>query len=89
MAIATRKKSRASASETIRALFIEVPIYAVLVVAYFFLVLHFLGDWLGQEHKDHVLLYACTAIVLIVGQAIVLEFVTTFLLRLLQGGKSE
>ena len=72
-----------------RALLIEVPVYAVLVVAYFFLVLHFLGDWLGREHTQHALLYAFTAVALIVGQAIVLEFVTTFLLRLLQGGRSE
>ncbi len=70
-------------------MFIEVPIYAVLVVAYFFLVLHFLGDWLGREHTDHALLYAFTAVALIVGQAIILEWVTTLLLRLLQGGKSE
>ena len=89
MAVAKGKKTRASASQTVRAMFIEVPIYAVLVIAYFFLVLHFLGDWLGREHKEHALLYAFTAVGLIVGQAIVLEFVTTFLLRLLQGGRSE
>ncbi len=89
MAVIKRKKSKASASQTIRALLIEVPIYAVLVVAYFFLVLHFLGDWLGQEHKDHVLLYAFTCIGLIIGQAVVLESVTTFLLRLFQKGRSE
>ncbi|MDQ2918776.1 MAG: hypothetical protein M3R10_02720, partial [Verrucomicrobiota bacterium] len=70
MAVLKRKKSKASASQTVRALLIEVPIYAALVVAYFFLVLHFLGDWLGQEHKGHVLLYAFTCIGLIIGQAI-------------------
>lgn len=68
---------------------IELPIYAVLVIAYFFLVLHFLSDWLGTLHKQHVLLYALTSIALIIGQAVVLESVTTMLLRLFRGGRSE
>lgn len=68
---------------------IELPIYAVLVVAYFFLVLHFLADWLGTLHKQHVLLYAVTSIALIIGQAVALESVTTLLLKLFRGGRSE
>ena len=34
--------------KTVRAFAIELAIYAVLVVAYFFLVLHLLGGWLYQ-----------------------------------------
>lgn len=89
VATASRKKSRASAGKTVRAMFIEVPVYAALVVGYFFLVLHFLGDWLGHIYQDHRLVYAVAAIGLIIGQAVVLESVTTLLLRLLQGGRSE
>ncbi len=73
------------AARTIRAFVIELPVYVALVIAYFFLVLHFLGDWLRGLEKDHRYLYALVAISLIVGQAIVLENVTTFLLRLIRG----
>jgi hypothetical protein len=74
---------------TLRAFLIELAIYAVLVVAYFFLVLHFLGDWLFQLETHHRYTYAGVAILLIIGQAVVLESLTTFLLRLLRGGRSE
>jgi hypothetical protein len=40
-------------------------------------------------HLNHVKLYALIAIVLIIGQAVVLESVTTWLMRLLRGGRSE
>ena len=68
-----------------RAFLVELAIYAVLVVAYFFLVLHFLGHWLQQLQSQHHYTYAFVAILLIIGQAVLLESVTTFLLRLLRG----
>jgi len=64
-------------------------IYAALVTVYFFAVLHFLGSWLVQLETQHIRVYAVVAILLIIGQAIVLEAVTTGLLRLLRGGRSE
>lgn len=84
-----RTKSRAEASHTFRALLIELPIYAVLVVGYFFLVLHFLSEWLGHLHANHTVLYALVSIGLIIGQAVLLESVTTILLRLFRSGRSE
>jgi hypothetical protein len=72
-------------AKTFRAFFIELAIYAVLVVGYFFLVLHFLGDWLHQLETHHRYTYAGVAILLIIGQAVVLESVTTLLLRMLRG----
>jgi len=72
-------------AHTLRAFLIELVIYAVLVVAYFFLVLHFLGDWLYNLQQHHRYTYAGTAILLIIGQAVVLENVTSLLLRLLRG----
>jgi hypothetical protein len=72
-------------AKTLRAFLIELAIYAVLVVGYFFLVLHFLGEWLHQLETGHRYTYAGVAILLIIGQAVVLEGVTTFLLRMLRG----
>mgnify|MGYP001795759756 CR=1 FL=1 len=72
-------------AKTFEALLVELAIYAVLVSGYFFLVLHFLGDWLYQMETHRRYIYAVVAIVLIIGQAVLLESVTTFLLRLLRG----
>jgi len=76
-------------ANTLRAFLIELIVYAALVVGYFFAVLHFLADWIGQLAKDHITIYAFVAIALIIAQGIVLESVTTWLMRLLQGGRSE
>ena len=73
------------AARTLRAFLIELAIYSVLVVAYFFLVLHFLGEWLhGLEH-GHRYGYAGVTILLMIGQAVFLQNVTTYLLRLIRG----
>ena len=72
-------------AKTLRAFLVELAIYALLVVGYFFLVLHFLGGWLYQLEIHHRYTYAGAAILLIIGQAVVLESVTTLLLRLLRG----
>jgi hypothetical protein len=84
--ISPTKKEKTS---TLWAFLIELAVYAVFVTGYFFLVLHYLSGWLQDLHLNHVKLYALVAIVLIIGQAVVLESVTTWLLRLLRGGRSE
>ena len=76
------------ATRTLRAFAIELAIYALLVTGYFFLVLHLLGSWLYGLEVHHRYTYAVVAILLIIGQAVVLESVTTLLLRLI-GGRSE
>ena len=73
----------------LRAFAVEIAIYAALVTAYFFAVLHFLGGWLVQLETQHIRVYAVVALLLIIGQAVALEAVTTGLLRLLRGGRSE
>ena len=70
---------------TLRAFLVELAIYALLVVGYFFLVLHLLGDWLYQLATHHHYAYAGVSILLIIGQAVVLESVTTLLLRMIRG----
>ncbi len=60
---------------------LELAIYSVLVVAYFFLVLHYLGGWLKNLFDQQRWTYAFVALGLMLGQAVVLEMVTTLLLR--------
>ena len=82
-------RSKTAVRRTVRAFALEMVIYAALVTVYFFAVLHFLGSWLVQLETQHIRVYAAVAILLIIGQAVVLESVTTGLLRLLRGGRSE
>jgi hypothetical protein len=84
--VSATKKEKTS---TLRAFLVELALYAVFVTGYFFLVLHYLSGWLQGLHLHHVKVYALVAIVLIIGQAVVLERVTTWLLRLLRAGRSE
>ena len=74
-----------AAAITLKAFLVELVVYAVLVVTYFFFVLHFLGGWLFQLESQYRYTYAGVAILLIIGQAVVLEAVTTFLMRLIRG----
>ena len=72
-------------AKTFRAFLIELTIYAVLVIGYFFLVLHLLGEWLYHLEAHHRYVYAIVALLLIAGQAVALDAVTTLLFRLLRG----
>lgn len=76
---------KAGARKALTSFSIELVVYGVLVTAYFFLVLHFLGDWLSRLDKQSIHLYAIVSIGLIIGQAVVLEWVTTFIFKLLRG----
>src|SRR4030095_15165689 len=82
-------RSKTAVRQTLRAFALELVIYAALVTGYFFAFLHFLGGWLVQLETEHIRVYAVVAILLIIGQAVVLEAVTTGLLRFLRGGRSE
>ena len=70
--------------KNLRAFAAELAIYAVLVTAYFFLVLHLLGNWLYRLDLQHRILYAVVALLLIAGQAVVLDALTSLLFRLLR-----
>jgi hypothetical protein len=72
-------------ARTLRAFVIELAIYAVLVITYFFLVLNLLGQWLYDLEIHRRYTYAALAILLIIGQAVLLESLTTFLIRLIRG----
>jgi NADH:ubiquinone oxidoreductase subunit 6 (subunit J) len=73
------------AAKSLRAFAIELAVYAGLVTVYFFLVLHLLGQWLYHLETQHRYWYATVSLLLIAGQAIVLDAVTTLLFRLLRG----
>jgi hypothetical protein len=73
------------AATNLRTFAIELAIYAVLVLIYFFLVLHLLGQWLFHLETQHRVMYAIVSLLLIAGQAIVLDAVTSVLLRFLRG----
>jgi len=71
-------------AKSLRAFAAELVIYAVLVTGYFFLVLNVLGNWLYRLETEHRVIYAFVSILLIAGQAVVLDAVTTVLFRLLR-----
>jgi hypothetical protein len=71
-------------AKSLRAFVAELAIYTVLVTGYFFLVLHLLGGWLFRLEVQHRVVYAVVAILLIAGQAVILDALTTVLFRLLR-----
>ena len=71
-------------AKSLRVFAAELAIYSVLVTGYFFLVLHVLGNWLYRLETQHRVIYAFVSILLIAGQAVVLDAVTTVLFRLLR-----
>ena len=68
----------------IRNLIIELLLYGVLLVIYFFVVLQFLGNFLTDLFNNQLVIYSILGLGLIVTQAVLLETVTSFLLRLLR-----
>ncbi len=80
------ERVKKEAAKTLRAFLIELVVYAALVVTYFFLVLHFLGGWLHGLEAGHRYTYAGVAVLLMIGQAVLLQNVTTYLLRFIRRG---
>jgi hypothetical protein len=85
MEMARSAPTKKEKTQTLRAFLVELVVYGIFVTGYFFLVLHYLSGWLQDLHLNHVKIYAAVTIVLIIGQAVFLESVTTWLLRLLRG----
>lgn len=70
-------------------LVIEIAIYAVLVVGYFFVVLRFLGKPLETLFGRSLPAYAFLGLLLIVAQGILLEALTSLIIRQVGLGKRE
>jgi hypothetical protein len=71
----------------IRFIGIELAAYAVLAIAYFYLVLRFLGPWLAELFHEQRVYYAVACVLLMFGQAIGLERLVTGLSYIIRGGK--
>jgi hypothetical protein len=80
---------KSNLKKVFQAFSIELPIYAVLVVAYAFFVLHYLGHWLFQLFTSERKLYAVAALVLIAAQGFILEILSRALLGLIKGKKEK
>ena len=68
----------------IRNLIIELVVYGILLVLYFFVVLRFLGGLLENLFYSQTIVYAFLGLGLIVAQGVLLEALTSFLIRLLR-----
>ena len=67
-----------------RSFLIELLVYAGLVIVYVFFVITLLGGWLNKLYEYHKIHYAVVALLLIIGQGVMLEMVTTLLLKLVR-----
>jgi Kef-type K+ transport system membrane component KefB len=66
----------------------ELLIYAVLVVSYFFLVLHYLSDWFKDLFDHDRRLFAVMALVVMIGQTVVLEVISSSLVWVMRKRKT-
>lgn len=76
--------SKKNLPNLIRKFLLEMAIYAILLVIYFFAVLQFLGDFLLNLYDNYLIVYAFLGLLLIVVQAVILESLTSFLMKLLR-----
>ena len=68
----------------LRSFVLELSIYTLLVTAYVLLVLNFMSGWLKNLYDHGKTRYAIVCLLLIIGQGIVLETVTSVLLRFIR-----
>jgi len=67
---------------------LELALYAILLVAYFAFVLHYLGGWFKELYDHDRDLFAVMALVVMIGQTLALEAVSGFLIWLLRRKKN-
>jgi hypothetical protein len=65
--------------QMIRNLLIEMVVYGLLLVGYFYVALRFLGEPLKNLFDQSLTFYAISGLILIVVQAVILEFITSWL----------
>ena len=68
----------------LRSFVLELLLYTVLVVVYVLVVLSFMGGWLKGLYDHGKLRYAVVCLLLIIGQGVVLETITSALLRFIR-----
>ncbi len=67
-----------------KAFLFELLLYAALLVAYFAFVLHYLGGWFKELFDHDRNLFAVMALVVMIGQTVGLEIVSSLLMWLLR-----
>ena len=67
-----------------RNLLIEIIIYGILVFGYYLLVLRWLDDWLMTIFNTNLVYYAFVGLGMIFIQAVLLDFVTSFLMKFIK-----
>lgn len=73
------KKPQVPFRELIRNFVIELIVYGILLVIYFFVALRFLAQPLSTLFSNSLVVYGIIGLGLIVIQAVFLEFITSFL----------
>jgi hypothetical protein len=71
---------KSSKKKLIRIFGLQLLIYSVLVTIYLFLIMRYLSDWLVLLYDENLPLYAIIALAFIVLQAVMLDWLTTFLM---------
>lgn len=82
-------QQRPNLPKLVRNFIIELVVYGILLVIYFFAVLRFLGGMLENLYLNNATLYAFIGLALIITQAVVLEAVTSYLIRILRLDRLE
>lgn len=72
---------RMAPGELFRNLIIELIIYSALIFGYYLLVLHRMGDWIFNLFQSNLYVYAFAGLGLIFVQAVILDLVTSFLMK--------
>ena len=62
-------------------LLLEIIIYSVLILGYYYLVLRYLDDWLVGMFNTNLVTYAFVGLGLIFTQAVILDFITSYLMK--------
>jgi hypothetical protein len=77
-----KKKVRLGAVGSYGLLLVEVAVYALLVTGYLLLALRWFRPFLLDAFEHRRILYACLAVLLMLGQGFLLELLTTLLMGL-------
>ncbi len=72
-----------------KSFFLELALYALLLVVYFALVLHFLGGWFKELFDHDRKLFAVMALTVMIAQTVGLEIVSSFLVWLVRAKKAK
>jgi hypothetical protein len=72
-----------------KAFLVELLLYAVLLVVYFSFVLHYLGGWFKELFEHDRTLFAVMALVIMIGQTVGLEVVSSSLIWLVRKKKKK